>query len=472
MTTTTDRWIRLPAAVDAPDMAAAEAAASEKDEVPRGWTAVTVGHDPVTFRFTGSGEIGEVTAAALRIPIGSDCRAQYLLDVTLVADGTRLGTIDLRYAHAFELFAVDIPLAALDSVLSEGVRLAVASGEPFLMLTGRVDEVVTACQPHLLLSNGSGDWSQLVSTVCSLDSLQPFGWLEGCVLEGIAAVTDEVTALDEHLAEYIHDGVLDHVDLHGVRRIDEVGTIEALLPFATLVPRPGGQKWAQLTLDTVGARDGQNLDSIMITAEGMYTIAHPLAVTGAHSGSREVIDRAIAEADLRIDILADADGLTPRTKPCGWGGMYRNWARGHAWYLLGLAKVIRTLRGVELDLTDDLARLEAAWTQMATWLLGHQAADGLWACYVDEPVTGAETSGSAGIAAALAIGTQLGLVDARTAVAAALDGLEPHIDPDGILGGVSQHNAGGEGLQRFGYRVRSQMGMGLAAQAYGEFHAG
>lgn len=459
-----DRWTRLPAAVDA--------VAVTDDQVPQGWTATTVDEAGVVLRFAGSAdEIGSADAAALRIPIGSDCRAQYLVDVTLVSDGTRLGTIDLRYAHAFELFAVDIPRAALASVLADGVRVAVATGEPFAMLTGRVDGRATACQPHLLVSRGTGDWSALVGAVCSLDSLQPFGWLEGCVIEGITAVAEDSAALEEHLAEYIRDGVLDHVDLHGVRRIDQVGTTEALLPFATLVPRSGGEKWARLTLDRIRARDGRDPDSYDITAEGMYTIAHPLAVIGAHTGSREAVDRAIAEAELRIAKLAGADGLTPRTKPCPWGGMYHNWARGHAWYLLGLAKVIRTLRGVERDLSEELGRLESAWIPMARWLLDRQGGDGLWACYVDEPVTGAETSGSAGIAAGLAIGTQLGLVDARTAVAAALDGLESYIDPDGILGGVSQHNAGGEGLQRFGYRVRSQMGMGLAAQAYGEFHA-
>jgi hypothetical protein len=42
--------------------------------------------------------------------------------------------------------------------------------------------------------------------------------------------------------------------------------------------------------------------------------------------------------------------------------------------------------------------------------------------------------------------------------------LTRHLTADGLLGGVSQSNKGGEALQRGSYRSIYQMGMGLKAQ--------
>jgi len=46
------------------------------------------------------------------------------------------------------------------------------------------------------------------------------------------------------------------------------------------------------------------------------------------------------------------------------------------------------------------------------------------------------------------------------------EGLMQHLTPDGLLKQVAQSNKGGETLQRSGYRVISQMGMGLMGQLY------
>lgn len=66
----------------------------------------------------------------------------------------------------------------------------------------------------------------------------------------------------------------------------------------------------------------------------------------------------------------------------------------------------------------------------------------------------------------LAIGAQQGWLDntAKSAATRTLAGLQPHLTPDGLLGGVSRANKGGEQLQRGNYRVIYQMGMGLMAQ--------
>ncbi len=69
-----------------------------------------------------------------------------------------------------------------------------------------------------------------------------------------------------------------------------------------------------------------------------------------------------------------------------------------------------------------------------------QRADGLWSVFADEPALTPDTAGSVGIAAAWAIGAKHGWLDttAKTAAARTLAGLQKHLTPDGLLGGVSQ----------------------------------
>jgi len=90
----------------------------------------------------------------------------------------------------------------------------------------------------------------------------------------------------------------------------------------------------------------------------------------------------------------------------------------------------------------------------------------LWACYLGEPETGSECAGSAGIAAALALGARNGWLPRGSMVAArrAWKGLLAHLTPDGFLGGASQGNCCGEAFQRSGYRVIYPMAMGLLLQ--------
>lgn len=79
-----------------------------------------------------------------------------------------------------------------------------------------------------------------------------------------------------------------------------------------------------------------------------------------------------------------------------------------------------------------------------------------------------DNGGSAGIAAALALGVKAGLLSAamREPAARAAQALSAALTPDGFLKGVAQVNKGGEALQRDDYRVISQFGMGLLAQLY------
>ena len=84
------------------------------------------------------------------------------------------------------------------------------------------------------------------------------------------------------------------------------------------------------------------------------------------------------------------------------------------------------------------AAQEAEVRTTAKFVRSLQRADGLWSCFLDVAATAPDTSGSAGIAAALARGARAGWLDeADHAVAARTwSALLGHLTPDGLLDNV------------------------------------
>lgn len=107
---------------------------------------------------------------------------------------------------------------------------------------------------------------------------------------------------------------------------------------------------------------------------------------------------------------------------------------------------------------------------MAEWVAVRQQDSGLWPCFFDEPDTPPDTSGCAGIAAAVAIGVREAILSAdhlptaRRTYTALVDG---YLDADGWLRGASPSNkaeAMAADLQRSTCRIVAPWGMGLFAQ--------
>ena len=272
-------------------------------------------------------------------------------------------------------------------------------------------------------------------------------------------------AIERHLRSFLdEDGNLRYEDPHSRPADGRIYSAEmATLPFAAMArvwpDHPALDVAIQWWLDTVnkagGVRSHANL-----TAEGSYIVAYPLAVV-AGVRRREDLARLAVEHLLARRERLFVDGALYQQRRLDGRYAFRNWARGCAWYILGLTRSL-----IELGDFPERALLEDALREVVQWILQFQRADGLWSCYVDEPETGPETSGSSGIAAALAKGAVHGLLphSAFEAARRTLAALEGYLTPDGFLTGVCQMNKGGEPLQRGGYRVISQMGMGLMAQ--------
>jgi rhamnogalacturonyl hydrolase YesR len=177
-------------------------------------------------------------------------------------------------------------------------------------------------------------------------------------------------------------------------------------------------------------------------------------------GSEELMRLALDQVRIRQAACFNGQAFHRTRSDDGERGN-RNWARGIAWQLLGTARTL-VVAGNRSDISD----LTAGLKRLGDWVRSFQRSDGLWSVFVDEPALMPDTGGSAGIAAALAIGANRGWLDAsaKAAAAKALAGLQRSLTPDGFLTGVSQANKGGEPLQRSDYRVIYQMGMGLMGQ--------
>jgi len=142
---------------------------------------------------------------------------------------------------------------------------------------------------------------------------------------------------------------------------------------------------------------------------------------------------------------------------------YPNWARGAAWTLLGFARTISELKD---QIQDEL--ILAKFKEAVEIAVSLQREDGLWNCFMHDPASLPDTSGSAGISAAILTAITNGFLDEKYRINAekCWIALQNYFTPDGFLKGVAQDNRGGMELQQSDYRVIAQMGMGMLAQLY------
>lgn len=240
-------------------------------------------------------------------------------------------------------------------------------------------------------------------------------------------------------------------------RLESFAPVAALTKVQRLEPTP--EREAVLRASTEKILELIHTPRDFLTTEGCFTLAFPLAAIAKTLDEPEWLGLAAGECLERWDFLVRGDRVVQRAYRDGRTQM-GNWARGIAWLVLGTAQTARELPPGERK--ELVTRLR----QIAPWLRKHQRPDGLWNVFIDRPDTSPETSGSAGIAAGMAIAAKEGWLgsEARTAAERCLGGLESYLGLDGCLAGVSQHNPVGEETLQLGYRICSAWGTGLYAQ--------
>ncbi|WP_176706602.1 glycoside hydrolase family 88 protein [Paenibacillus hemerocallicola] len=473
-------------------IAAPVLALPEQKRVPRGWSAVPIGVTGNELKLKWSGLSLQPfldnpgMSARLRVSIAVEIREALRVEACLLDSGRRLGIFDIRYAYVFEPFELPLSLAQVKAAIQEGIGLNIVDAEAALWVFDDLakDDARRFFTPHLMLAEEGGRTEQFRKRLLSLDSLQPFGWFEGCVLDGlydmrpIAEPGHADQALSGHLRQYFDDeGKLRYEDLMGRPADGRFSGMESTLPVAVVAKRQPDHPVVDQLISywdaNLSAEKGTLSRESAITAEGAYTMGYPMAVIASKRQNEQLARMAVRQALVRRDKLTDGRDLYGIVRESGQREM-RNWARSYTWYMLGLVRTWIQLRASrQYAELPGVREIEEEIKRISEVALSRREAGGLWSCFLGEPETGIETSGSAGIAAALALGARHGLLPQASFDIAreALQALERYLTPDGILAGVCQHNCGGLQLQRGGYRVLSQMGMGLMAQLYAAIHS-
>lgn len=453
----------------------------EGRRVPFGWNSFAVAPSSSVYLSWSEARLSIVDTGrpiCLRITAAADVWENVRLEIFVPHTGSVAAETEIRFADVFQM--IDIPLSAVDADLAirHGLSLKMVHGQHPLWLFGGEREAGgghPAFAPQLIVYDHSPEhvrFERFKRQFGSLTSLQQFSWKEGCVLDGLADMAEAfpeknlyTAAIENHLKLFFdHRGQLRYEDPWTFIVDGTIYGIEATLPFAAIARYWPDHPSLDLMVDyysrTMSA-DGSLYDDDTLSAEGAYTIAYPLAVFAKVRRSPDIEAWAIKQLEIRQQRLTVDSDLYLRHTDAGVY-TFRNWIRAYTWYLLGFVRTLSVLS----DRTD-VDHLKREFVRVAKIALSYQRDDGLWHCFVDEPDVRPDTSGSAGIAAALAIGVNCGLLPEyiRSRANQTLMTLKrQYISGDGILSGVSQANKDGEQLQRSDYRIYSQMGMGLTAQ--------
>ncbi|MDF2921239.1 MAG: hypothetical protein K0R57_153 [Paenibacillaceae bacterium] len=434
-------------------------------------------------------------AAYLRITVALDVREEKRVEVALAGSRRVIGCYDIRYAHLFQPFEILLSQEDAALALQEGVELRMTAGlEPLWLFYEQERSQPSALfVPHLLFSasiSEPGSMTSFLNRMLSLDSIQEFSWMGGCVLdglwelEGIPGLASSTGlsprgVIERQLGHFFDEaGILTYENPRSEPVDGRITGIEVTLPFAVLAkvwPDHPSLQTALAFWDEHVNAEGSIQDGDTLSAEGSYTVAYPLAVLARQRNDPRLAALAGKQLLIRRDKLIVGHDLYLRFHSRDGGAhTFRNWARAYAWYMLGLVRSLIELEGMAEGTAGaeagELAALREEMSRIAAVAIGWQREDGLWPCFLDEPGVAPDTSGSAGIAAAIALAHRHGLPlppDARASAERAERTLTRLLRPDGLLPGVAQSNRGGEALQRGDYRVLSQMGMGLLAQLYG-----
>ncbi|MBW5445713.1 hypothetical protein GE107_06490 [Cohnella sp. CFH 77786] len=468
-----------------PSVEGAEVPPPEGKRVPFGWSAYAVPAagtgNSAQWIWNRAAEIrGE--SVRLRMTVALDAREDKVVECYLLSSCRVLGSLDIRFSFPMQIYELPLSLSDAAAAVREGVGFRMVKGEEPLWLfreTGEPGEVLL--RPHLYVPGAAAaDLEEaFLGRFASLASLQPFGWMEGCVLDGLSALEEATgeerfkAAKRKHLALFLPDG--NRLTYEDPRTRPSDGTyygIEATLPVAAIAeefPSSAALEEATAFFDRLTDTDGVIMDGDTLSAEGCYTVAYPLAVLAACRHDPALAASAVRQLEARRERLWLGDDLHLRWSTDGVR-TFRNWARAYVWYLLGLVKTVSVLSRSNMLTAEALEPWKDEFVRSARIAMRYVSDDGLWYSFLDDPASGPETSGSAGIAAALAIGCRERLLeaDARGIAFLAYRTLMRYVTPDGLLTGCAQSNKNGEPLQREGYRVIFQMGMGLLGQLAAE----
>jgi rhamnogalacturonyl hydrolase YesR len=447
--------------------------------LPFGWNAFAVmpqEEEPVLLEFKPANFKYE--EMRLRLCSVIDARENILIGVYLGRSNRLIGTLDIRFPAVIQPYDLFIPEDFHRQVFSKGISLKMLRGETtlwFLGPEGQENLPNHALRAQLLLSNQQASEAVFLDHFYSLNPAQQFGWMEGCVLDGLWAMYQKTkdkrakTAIYQHLDLFFDQNQkLDYEDPRSEPVYNSIYGVECPLPLAVVAQldpvHPVLALFAKYCRDSL--KNASYIGGKYLSTEGCYTLAYPMLQTALALDDSELAEAAVRELEVRSQKLFIEGNIYQRgnlnSEPA-----FENWARGVAWYMLGMVKSLNLLRQhPELMSSGKTGYLQEKLVEAVDLALNFQNPQGLWYCFLKEPETEVETAGSAGIAAALTLAGNFGLTDRPVKAAAekTRQAILKFLTPDGFVTGTAQSNKGGEELQRSGYRVISSYASGLYAQ--------
>ena len=409
----------------------------------------------------------------LRLQVAIDTREMDEVEVLLADSGKKIGHFSIWYPTGLQIFDTYLDCDPL-TLAKEGIRLRMVNGKIPMFFLATTPE---SGSHFLLVKNNSKSIPTWHQTLCSERSLQPFSWLEGCVLDGLHELyvrKNDRAAYDTlqiHINRYLVDEEnLISVDLFARPRDNTFNNLETGNNFALIAQYRPAHPSVDLFLEFCKKRFDPDMKFLPdhLTQEGLYTLAYPLTVLGNTRKDPKLLEMGLIEAEERIKHLIIEDSIYrmgSRTK--GVEELNRNWSRGVVWFLLGLVRTAEQLTNSPLKNDPRVARLIDVYKDTSAIVLRYQQKDHSWKAFMHLENTFYETSGTAGLAAALAIGHRLGWLpefDKRRLNKVYLRLLKS-MTPDGFLTHTTQHNAGSYELMQMGeYRVISQYTLGFIGQ--------
>jgi hypothetical protein len=448
-----------------------------------GVVLVQLGPSPVQLRFARPDIQHERAIPFLRLVNGNDHRGAH--QVLVHHNQQLIARFDLRISAEWASFGLDLSPWLGDTVAQWPIEL-VLEVSAYPQATHLVDSLRPHEPPPALVVDHRPDrpgsaWVALppnqkpaeraIGLLASPGGRDHLGWMLGCTALGLwdAWATWRLEEARQGL-ELLLAGQGEGfplLSLAGELPID-TQNLESYLPLAALAlwqqnfPRTSTQQLLRTQASRILHLLGQPRSQL--TTEGAFTLAYPLSTLATALNQPDWYDLAAQEVLLRWKNLRFADGIAQRTTFDRSRRWMLNWARGIAWLLLGTVRVCQELPTRHPARPRLIAHLQQVWPLLEA----QQQATGLWSVFTHLPTSGAETSGSAGLATALALAAREGWLPDQAWQAAqrchlALSG---YLEADGSLHGVSQHNPAGEEVLQLGYRIRAAWGSGLFLQLH------
>ncbi|NBC84460.1 MAG: hypothetical protein GVY19_13920 [Bacteroidetes bacterium] len=418
------------------------------------------------FKWEGinAGALGE--DALFRLSLASDLVTFQKLMV-FTAENKLIDSIDLSLGTPFQLLQCKIPAEFISDVLAKGLKVRLKGKGGLVGVFVKTAADLDNFLPHLLVPGNQTPNEEFLNRMASLACLTAYGWQEGCVIDGLARLATKAqdgkkykNALKNHLGLiFPRDDTINH-------SYENLG-IEFTSCLAQLALSNPNHPEIEHVLNFWNSRIdslGIIMEGNRIVAEGNYTVAWPMAVISRQLNRPDLAEEAIRQLRLRRKYLVDEQGaMWLRYNFKTRERTYKLWSRGLTWYFLGLAKTLDALPNPPRDLIEELQRASG-------YLISVQGDDGMWNVFADDSATSPETSGTSGIATAMAIGVRREWLGekAESSARLALQGLEKRLTPDGYLTNVAEANRGGIAFQ---YQTKGsicQWGMGLYAQLLAE----